>query len=113
MKKSLVLIIRFIHLFSLLFVIFAWLLPYRLATIIHLFFVPLMIVQWKLNQNRCLLTDLENYLDNTSVQQEPGGFIKSILKKFYDPLPSEQKIKITIYTALLISYLISLLRVLL
>ncbi len=55
-------IIRVVHLAVIVFVLSAWALPYLQTRIVHLFFIPLMILHWKTNRDTCVLTELEGKL---------------------------------------------------
>ena len=87
--------VRWVHLVLLVFNITACLLPYRLAWLIHVWMIPLLILQWKLNKNTCVLTNLENILLGVPAYGEEGEgqFIRSVLAQFCDPLPSNQAIE--------------------
>ena len=79
-----------------LFVLFAWLTPWDAVLAVHLCLVPLMQVQWWLNNDTCLLTNLERFLLNKP-QEAPGDFVKSLLSLFLSDLPSDHALKLGIY----------------
>lgn len=111
--KLLITVLKLIHLFVLLFVIFGWILPSYSLLLIHLVFIPVMIGQWQLNQGTCILTNIENYLrGNQQVKnQQQGQFIKGILGKVFNPLPTDATIKKIVYVVIAISWLVSAFRV--
>jgi len=87
---------------------------------IHLIFIPLVILQWKLNKGTCILTNMEHALKGEDSEQSSSGeerdaqqgrFIKSILGKCFNPLPSDKNIQIGIYLVMLTSAAISLIRI--
>jgi len=104
-------LVKYLHLALLLFVLFGWLAP-KPALYIHVLTIPLMICQWRFNRGTCLLTNLENWLRKKKVhdEQEQGQFIKSILIRFCNPLPSDRKIKTGLYTVIWTSFTLSCLR---
>jgi len=106
------LILKFSHLFILLFAVFGWMLSARIELLIHLIFIPAMILQWQFNEGTCWLTNWENKLQNRAEdkRQQQGQFIKTILSQFLDPLPSDRQIKFGIYSILAVSWLLSTLK---
>ncbi|MGQ4649400.1 DUF2784 family protein [Lyngbya aestuarii] len=106
-------VLKAVHLAVLLFVIFGWILPIKLLLLLHIVFVPLMILQWQFNQGTCFLTNIENQLrgEGKEKQQQQGQFIKSLLGKCFNPLPSDSTIKLLIYGIIGLSWGISLIRV--
>ncbi|MGB3401623.1 MAG: DUF2784 family protein [Microcoleaceae cyanobacterium] len=112
-KKILVQTLKLLHLSILIFVILGGFSPNLFLCKIHLILIPLMILQWQLNQGTCILTNIENALEDTSPekQQQQGQFIKSLLSRCFNPLPSDQTIKIGIYSIILMAWSISAIRV--
>lgn len=104
--------LKFLHLSVLLFIILGWLLPQPLWLQIHLAIVPLTILQWQFNQGTCILTNLENALrgEVKNRQEQQGQFIKGLLGRCYNPLPSDRAIKRTIYLIMGLAWTISALR---
>ncbi|WP_413165186.1 DUF2784 family protein [Capilliphycus salinus ALCB114379] len=94
---------------TLFFVLFGWIIPSQFWRIIHLIFVPVMIIQWQFNQGTCLLTNLENKLrgETSQKQQQQGQFIKSIVGKCFNPLPSDDTLKKGVYGIIFTSWLSS------
>lgn len=113
-------IVRFvqaIHILVLVFVLSGWLLPFPPWLWAHVFFIPLLILHWRTNQNQCFLTQLEARLkeDSESMmsfegaspaglsmpmrrpQVEEGHFIKSLWKKVFGRVPSDQALEAIIY----------------
>ncbi|MCB0331865.1 MAG: DUF2784 family protein [Bdellovibrionales bacterium] len=95
MAKLLVLFIRALHYLIVAFNLFAWLCSDSLVLKIHLWFIPLMILQWKLNRNACVLTNLEQVLLGKPArgQEEESQFIKSMLAHCLRSLPSDEVIE--------------------
>ncbi len=108
LRKVLLGLLKIVHLVILLFVVFGWLLP-RNWLLIHLIFVPLMVLQWQFNQGSCILTNWENAIrGNTKIKtQQQGQFIKGILGKFCQPLPSDAVIKRWVYGVIALSWILS------
>ncbi len=108
LRKVLLGVVKTSHLVILLFVVFGWLLPGNWL-LTHLIFLPSMILQWQFNQSSCILTNWENSLrKKTTVKtQQQGQFIKGILGKFCQPLPSDAVIKGWVYGVIAISWVLS------
>ncbi|MEL7034897.1 MAG: DUF2784 family protein [Cyanobacteria bacterium J06592_8] len=108
-KNILIAFTKLIHILILFFVIFGWLIPSQLWRIIHLIFIPAMILQWQFNQGTCILTNLENKLrgETAQKQQQQGQFIKGLLGKCCQPLPSDRTLKNVIYGMITTSWLLS------
>lgn len=112
MRDLLIAALRFLHLLVLLFTLLAWILPFAWAWLVHLFLVPAMIVQWLFNDGTCLLTNLENAIlgKKTEKSAQQGQFIKSLLGRCCNPLPSDAAIKAGLYGLLLLVWSVSLWR---
>ena len=52
----------FLHLAILAFIVLGWAIPWRGVLIFYLFFLPGVILHWKLNGNACALNNLESWL---------------------------------------------------
>ena len=113
MISMIVWLLRALHIFILLFVLFGWAFPSLVVLWAHLVFVPIMIVQWKVNSGNCLLTDLENYLlkNKPKPVHTEEGFVKKILKIFFKKLPSDKAIEIGIYVVTVLAWLGTLYRI--
>jgi hypothetical protein len=113
-KKILVQIFKLLHLSLLIFVILGGFSPNLLLCKIHLIIIPLMVLQWQLNQGTCILTNIENALQDASPnkKKQQGQFIKHLLSRCFNPLPSDQSIKIGIYSTITVAWSISAIRVL-
>ncbi|MGK7872325.1 MAG: DUF2784 family protein [Xenococcaceae cyanobacterium] len=108
LANLIIVILKVVHMAILLFVVFGWIFP-RVLLPIHLVFIPLMIVQWQFNQGTCILTNIENILRGgvKDKQQQQGQFIKAILGKCFQPLPSDRNIKQGVYGVVWTSWVIS------
>ncbi len=112
MRQLTIRTIRLLHHAIVLFVLFAWALPLPELWAVHIIFIPLMIVQWKLNKDMCLLSNLEHALLGNGFypQEEEVSFVKSLLARFIDPLPSDRLIEAGMYLLMAVSWTISWLR---
>lgn len=107
--NSLVVTIKISHLAILFFVVFGWLISNPKLLTIHLVFLPIMILQWQLNQGTCILTNLENYFrgEVSEKNEQQGQFIKAILGRCFNPLPTDATLKKVVYGIIFLSWLLS------
>ncbi len=110
MTALLVSLLRVIHYFIVGFNLFAWLCPHALVLKVHLWFIPLMILQWKLNRNTCVLTNVEQMLLGKPArsEEEESQFIKSMLAHCMRELPSNEVIERGTYLVLFVAWGLSL-----
>lgn len=77
-------LLRLLHFFILVFVIFGWLGPTPEIWACHLVFIPAMLMHWKTNQNRCILTEIEQKLmplhERPSPDAVEGWFINNLFE---------------------------------
>lgn len=99
-------VIQLVHISILIFVLTAWALPWRSVLLVHSFFVPIMILHWWTNDNRCFLTQLEARLRGSSPttkcvsaphRTEEGQFLKGLMKRVFGHVPSDRTMKIAVY----------------
>ena len=109
-KNLLLWLVRVTHLSLVVFVLFAWALPYSSLKIFHLFFVPLVILHWKTNNDQCIMTQWEMRLQGRTEKVE-GEFIKSLLRLVRIEL-SREKLILLVYGLMIASWLGSLVAVL-
>ena len=63
-----------------------------------------MILQWQLNKNQCVLTQLEAHLKG-EVEVSEGGFVRAVWERVFGHSPSEKTLQKVIYGILLVSWL--------
>ena len=95
--------INMIHNFSSLYFIFGWLIPSQRVNLVLL--IPTLQYQFLVNNNMCLLTQLENkYLKE---EEKSDSFTDKKLKEYgivIDKINSERLVNSLIYLSFLISY---------
>jgi hypothetical protein len=115
-KRAIALFLRGTHIGIVFFVLFGFLSPWPIVLKVHAVFVPLMILQWKLNQGMCALTNFEHWLKREPAakpsQDSEDQFIKSLLRYFKDPPPSDQFIEKGIHAFSWTCWLFSIFRLL-
>jgi hypothetical protein len=109
MKIFLSRLLHWVHLLIACFVVFGCLMPFRIALLGHFFFVPGMLLHWKLNHNRCFLTDLEYRLQGIAPDtvKDEDGFVKSMLKTVFKEMPSPLALHVGIRVVALTSWLVT------
>jgi hypothetical protein len=116
-------VINVAHWVILLFVLTAWMWPWPAAWWLHIVFVPLMIIHWRTNRNRCFLSQLEERFrlkettENgpitraiTEVEVEESHFIRSVIKKFFGVSPTIAMVEWINYGVMSIAWLGSAIR---
>ena len=76
-------LIQLIHFCILLFVILTPFCSHYKYIFIHVLFIPLLILHWKLNDDTCVLTEIEKII--TKENQNKKTFIGSIIGPVYEP----------------------------
>jgi len=109
-------VIHLTHWVVLLFVLLAWVSPWPALLWLHAIFVPGMMIHWRTNDNRCVLTELEEkYKVRTGkvvVADEEAQFVKSIWLRFFGGQPSERVLSALYYGVPGLAWLTSVLRLL-
>lgn len=106
-SKLSILAIRATHHAILLFVVFGWMFAQQEILIAHMITIPFVILQWKMNEGRCLLTDLENHFLSEREDSESDGFVKGLIHKIFKVQPTENQVLGLMYAVMMISFLIS------
>ncbi|NEO58754.1 MAG: DUF2784 family protein [Okeania sp. SIO3B5] len=94
-KRLIVFLLKILHTSVLIFTLTGWLLPNKLL-LIYLVWIPLMVIQWQLNQGTCILTNLENYLvgeTNKQKSEQQGQFVKSLFLNLCGFVPADNFLK--------------------
>jgi hypothetical protein len=98
------------------FVLTAWAWPSRGAHWVHFVFVPLMVLHWLTNEDRCVLSELEQKYKKKPADQnlpgdvEEGQFVRSILKKFLGRNPTAKQLQMVIYVIVIFVWSLTALR---
>jgi len=51
-----------LHVVFLLYAVFGWLAPWRDVLVFYVIFLPALVLQWRVNQNSCVLNNLESLI---------------------------------------------------
>ena len=102
-------IVTIIHIIIILFTIFGCVLPINYL-MYHILMLPIIYIQWELNDQRCILTDFESYLlnmNNTNNALWPR--IQKYINKYCHL--TDNNISIIFLVILIIGFIISFLRI--
>ncbi len=101
--------LAFLHLFSILFLVFGFLLP-KPFLIYHATLILLTIFQWKMNNNQCLLTQWQHFLENNKDDKKlQGAFTEALFHRLGLKLNPSQ-LFFVIYGILLTSFGLTIFR---
>ena len=88
MNKIILYLVILLHKLIVYFTIFGWLMPIKYVKM-HLLCFPLILIHWQLNDNKCILTQLEHHLKNVANESptvdkdhEISDFNIRLLKQF-------------------------------
>jgi hypothetical protein len=92
----------------LVYILIGWVLPERFL-LPYLVFVPLMIMQWMVNDGTCVLTNLENYLlgKERVKNQQQGQFLKGLVKGVCGREPSDRQLFWAVYLLLAVFWVVA------
>ena len=108
MAQLLAKILFWLHLIIVAFLVFGFLLP-KDYLLLHLWAVPLTILQWWFNKNQCILTQWQQKLEGKAKPQpgEESGFVLRLCEKM-GWKPRKKQLILLIYGVLLMSFFLSL-----
>ena len=96
---ALIPVLRAIHYAALAFGAAGWAIPVKGVLIVYLIFLPALAIQWRLNQDSCLLDNLESWLRHGRFRAGPanpneGAFLANLVHRVFairvhEPLASQ------------------------
>lgn len=100
-----------IHVGLVVYVLAGWLVPVREALLVHIAFVPALILTWLLNRGSCPLNNLESRLvrgvwrdpDN----REEGGFLLVLVESYLGLHPSARQMDMVTYALMAVAWALS------
>ena len=83
-------LVRFLHLLTFIFIAIGWALPWWQVWVIHVPFVIITRIHWRLNQRTCILTTWEVQLKGEELveEHEEGWFVKEVFETIIGWRPS-------------------------
>lgn len=102
-----------LHVAVLIFIVAGWALPGRWPLLSYLGFLPLVVVQWRLNRGACVLNNLENRLRHgrwraPDLNAEEGAWFRTLIKNLTGAVFTQAAMDRVIYGALAIFWLLAL-----
>jgi Na+(H+)/acetate symporter ActP len=96
------------------FVLFGWLIPVRNILLLHAALVPAIVIHWRFNHDRCILTNFENWLRHDDAARpriaDQDAFIGKILSRIYRRPVSFATTQIWAHALAVIPWLLGLFR---
>jgi hypothetical protein len=95
----------FLHLAILAFIMLGWLIPSRGVLIFYLFFLPGVILHWKLNDNACALNNLESWLRYRRWRApernpEEGAWLRTLIRSLTGIVLTRARMDVIIYAVM-------------
>ncbi len=111
MKNVLIWLVRKLHFLILIYVLVGWALPQKLL-FAYLLFIPVMILQWLVNDGTCILTNIENYVRQKPAAKkvQQGQFLRGVVKKLIGVSPTDKALFWSIYALLGLFWIVALAR---
>lgn len=92
------------HLVVMGFIVLGWLAPWRPLLVFYLGFLPLVMLQWQLNRDSCVLNNLESLIRTgrwrNPANPEEGAFILELARRITGRNISQELMNSVIYTAM-------------
>ena len=104
-----------VHVAVLIYVVLGWAMPSRAWLLVYLFFLPAMMLHWKLNRGACILNNLENWLRirrwrAPESNREEGAWLRTLLADTTGIGLSPGQMDMVIYGAVALFWLLALAR---
>ena len=101
-----------LHTGLVIFVLVGWLVPVSEVLLVHLAFVPMLVVTWLLNANTCPLNNIESRLTKgvwrDPESREEGSFLVVLVEKYLGLHPTQGLMDIVTYLLMATAWLLSL-----
>jgi hypothetical protein len=104
-------IIQIFHIIIIFYIIFGFLTPYPYLWI-HFFYLIIILIQWIIYNNRCILTDLDVYINEGTIIDDNNNY--SLMNIFYKKIGielSEKQLIVISYIGIHIMLLITSYRI--
>jgi hypothetical protein len=102
-----------LHVFVLLFIVAGWLLPLRGALIAYVMFLPAVMLHWKLNQDACVLNNIESWLRHgrwraPEKNAEEGAWLRTLIASLTGVTLTRRAMDVVIYSAMTLFWALGL-----
>lgn len=114
LKSVAIQFLAMLHLLIVLFVVFGSLLKAHNVLLFHLVLLPILVLHWQTNHGVCFLTQLENKIQKRKFakSQLQGGFTEAMFRCVFGRKPSKVLLQNLIYGIMMMSWMISLVKIL-
>ena len=94
-----------LHIAILAFIVLGWTIAMRGVLIFYLAFLPATVLHWKLNQDACILSNLENWLRHRrwrapEKNPEEGAWLRTLIRSMTGITLSKSRANLFIYIAM-------------
>ncbi len=91
-----------LHMAVLAFIAGGWALPWHGVLLVYLIFLPLVIGQWRINRDACVLNNAENWLRHRrwrapETNAEEGAWLRTLLRRVSGLALSKRQMDLVIY----------------
>ena len=100
-------LVKLVHLSIMIYTTFGWLIKSEFVWFSIIIMAPMFHIHWKTNNDKCILTNIENKLRHDN---EKGTFIGGLSKTFLKIDLSDSTVSLIAYTTIYLSALICILR---
>jgi|SRR5579872_6555729 len=104
-----------LHIAVLVFIVAGWAVPGRGVLVFYLFFLPLVVAQWRLNRGACVLNNVENWLRHRRWRApdrnaEEGAWFRTLVRNTTGIALGRRAMDAIIYAAMAIFWALAALR---
>ena len=102
-----------LHVLVLGFIVTGWAWPIGAVLIFYLFFVPLVVGQWRINGGACVLNNLENWLRHRrwrapDQNEEEGAWLRTLIRRRTGLALTRGRMDLITYMAMALFWLLAL-----
>jgi hypothetical protein len=102
-----------LHVLVLLFIVAGWLVPARGVLMAYLLFLPLVMLHWKLNQDACVLNNIESWLRYRrwrapEKNAEEGAWLRTLIASLSGIALSRRAMDVVIYSAMTLFWVLAI-----
>ncbi len=105
----------YLHFAVMIYIVTGWLAPWHPLLVFYLFFLPAVFVQWRVNQDSCILNNIEGWLRsgnwrNKQVNPEEGAWLLTLVTNLTGRKVTSFQINTLINSVLVLAWCLALAR---
>lgn len=112
--QALILLMKVLHWVIVVYSVTVWLATSVVGLIAYLIWVPTMVIQWRFNENSCLVNNIESWLTTGKWRDEgnpeEGAFVRTALFRVVGCAPSKEVFDVLIRVLLLVLWTVAFMR---